>query len=379
MQNNRSCPLRSRLYGGIATGGGFSSAKEYEIGAQRMAEACHCILGSLGKNVGGDPHDWDRMAKYEGEHLREEFGIVNFCVKEYAQPVYTQQVNDAPDDKYVQMMVQSIDAAAPKLYRRAKAMRDELATIEDMPDDVRLAANLTYEVLLYLAHAMYRSIKNWAEEEEIVRNAFHDTYLRETIVKLGKALDAIYQRDSRAGEEEEKMIREISQAMWDELTATLLEQVKGESRAAYNRLSPNGKNIVKAIAEYGARHQPIRIRYNPKVTTGKPVYRTLHPYSLRVRDIYVDGYQEKKRPTIVFFGFDAHNQMNKNPGNKKPTIKNFVVDRIITVAAARGEFEPQWEVEFVDDVTPNLRDDSPGANDVNKEMDKIMNEWRRFA
>ena len=36
-------------YGGIPDGGGYESNTEYEIGAQRIAEAAHCILGSLGK------------------------------------------------------------------------------------------------------------------------------------------------------------------------------------------------------------------------------------------------------------------------------------------------------------------------------------------
>jgi len=134
-----------------------------------------------------------------------------------------------------------------------------------------------------------------------------------------------------------------------ELAEILNEQVTGRSLSAWNRLSPESQDVVRSIAKYAAKRQPIRMLYRPKVTTGKPVYRTVHPYSLRVRDIHVDGYHRPKRPTVVFFAYDANNANNPNPGNEKPTIKNFVADRIITVRPARGKYVVKWSVEFEDE------------------------------
>ena len=46
-----TCPLNTQVYGGLPAGGNYRSSTEYEIGAQRIAEAIHCILGSLHKAV----------------------------------------------------------------------------------------------------------------------------------------------------------------------------------------------------------------------------------------------------------------------------------------------------------------------------------------
>ena len=90
-----SCPIRSRLYGGILGGGGFGTSTEWEVGAQRAAEAAHCILGSLGKwTYGGDPH-WDKMLRIEREHILEEMDIIEYVLKEYAKPLYVDRINDA--------------------------------------------------------------------------------------------------------------------------------------------------------------------------------------------------------------------------------------------------------------------------------------------
>ena len=47
------CPIRGAIYGGIPSGGDFLATTEYEVAASNIAEAAHCILGSLGKRIGG--------------------------------------------------------------------------------------------------------------------------------------------------------------------------------------------------------------------------------------------------------------------------------------------------------------------------------------
>lgn len=134
-----------------------------------------------------------------------------------------------------------------------------------------------------------------------------------------------------------------------ELSTMLNEQVTGRSMEAWNRLGVETQNVVRQIAKYADSRTPIRILYRPKVTTNKAVYRTVHPYSLRIRDVHVNGYHTKKVPTVVLFAYDMHNRMNPNPGNEKPTIKNFVADRIITVRPMRGKYQDKWDVEMYDD------------------------------
>ena len=62
-----SCPIRGGHYGGIPGGGGYRPYKEYDVGAQRMAEAAHCILGSIAKIL---PH-YDQYKR--GEDTREGY------------------------------------------------------------------------------------------------------------------------------------------------------------------------------------------------------------------------------------------------------------------------------------------------------------------
>jgi hypothetical protein len=110
----------------------------------------------------------------------------------------------------------------------------------------------------------------------------------------------------------------------------------GDSLPAWKKLSSNAKEVIMSIASFARERKPVRIRYSTKVTTGKPVYRTIYPYSLRTRQIHVNGYGAPKVNTPVLFGYDPF----------KGTIKMFVIDRIRTVLARPGQYTPKWDVEF---------------------------------
>ena len=93
------CPIRGAIYGGIPSGGDFLATTEYEVAASNIAEAAHCILGSLGKRIGAlagdmDKSEWEGMVYGETEHLTEEIGIIVKALEEYQRDVYTRQIND---------------------------------------------------------------------------------------------------------------------------------------------------------------------------------------------------------------------------------------------------------------------------------------------
>jgi len=118
----------------------------------------------------------------------------------------------------------------------------------------------------------------------------------------------------------------------------------GKSRAVWGYLNSRSKEIIEFIAGAARSRKAVRIFYRPKVTDDRKVYRTVFPYSLRVRNIHVNGYDKPPKKTVVFFGYD----------DNKSTIKMFVVDRIRTVAFAKKTYRPRWPVEFESTNTKNI-------------------------
>lgn len=108
------------------------------------------------------------------------------------------------------------------------------------------------------------------------------------------------------------------------------------TKELFQKLPKDTQEFLDDLADWSQRNNTVRIYYNPKVTTGRPVYRTIEPYSLRLRNIHVNGYKRPPVKTIVLFGFDPY----------KKTIKMFVVDRIRSFEFQGKEFKPRWPVEF---------------------------------
>jgi hypothetical protein len=196
------CPLRDRDYGGLPGGGGYRSHREFEIGAQRICEATHCILGSLGKNVRKGT-DWTFMVYSERGHLNEELGIIKKCVKEYSRTVYTDMVNEPlkhvrPEfEKRVMEAVEScIDDMlenSPKLIKICNARLRDLEEQEDIPDDVFDAAEITYYLTLEMAWAMKRSAEAWIDSG-YANNPYQVKSLRNLVEELEEKLDVLFER-----------------------------------------------------------------------------------------------------------------------------------------------------------------------------------------
>ena len=162
---NEFCPVKDLLYGGVPEVGGYNSFTEYEIGAQRIAEAIHCILGSLGKSM-------NSPAWVEKDHVEEEIGLVVKFQKEYRKSLYVGRLfNDRKDNPYVRKSVESIRKNSPKLISLAKQYRRQLS--KDMPEVVREVAEACYTLLIRLAEAMLKSVKGFPEKD--VTNGIDDS------------------------------------------------------------------------------------------------------------------------------------------------------------------------------------------------------------
>jgi len=115
----------------------------------------------------------------------------------------------------------------------------------------------------------------------------------------------------------------------------------GKSAVPWSRLGRAQKEFLADLVASARAGKMIRIYYTPKVTTGKPVYRTILPFSVRMRNVHVNGYDQPSVPTVVLFGYDVYD-------TEGATIKMFVVDRIKNATFGKRTLTnpPAWPIEF---------------------------------
>ncbi len=178
-----SCPFQTDMYGGIPTGGGYGSYTEYEIGAQRISEACHCILGSLGKIIRSD--DYEQSKDREKGHIKEEFNIIEGDQKEYSMDLYLQDTYFG-NKKYAQDSITSIIKASKDLL---KIIPKRKKNIKHYTIEISLVAESCYDVLTAIANAMLESMYYYPDSKI---NAFGDVNLRAEIRKLKNNIRKMY-------------------------------------------------------------------------------------------------------------------------------------------------------------------------------------------
>lgn len=179
-----SCPLRSLLYGGMPEAGGFKNNRELEVGLQLVAEAAHCILGSLGRHLGKGQSDWEQMKHIEYGHLREELGLILSNTKEYQRDIYLQQVNQDLQGKYTVRAIDSIRKTAPQLEAKAKQMKLWLQAQKDIPIPVKEAAAAAYDILITLSQAAQFAVQPYPEP------LTHNPFRNRRFIKATRALRA---------------------------------------------------------------------------------------------------------------------------------------------------------------------------------------------
>lgn len=175
-----SCPVRTMLYGGLPSNGGFSPIKEFGVGLTRAFEAAHCILGSLGRHLGKELDDWETMIRTEAGHLNEEIGIIRDVLQEYSRPVYREQMMLDDVQFYhadlreraalnIERQVEDILVAGPKLSRLSKELGRQFIDnlrVKGAPSSWMNLALSTYLFVRELADASVESVKDWPSAVE---------------------------------------------------------------------------------------------------------------------------------------------------------------------------------------------------------------------
>ena len=164
------------MYGEMPTGGGFGSFTEYEIGAANMAEAAHCILGSLAKLNSSTPF-W-----IEKEHIREEMGIIERSIKEYSKDLYIGRVFKG---EHAKKTIESVKLKAPKLEKAAMSARRRIS--KDLPKEIQELAKYAYDFLVLLARKLLDSVN--AIENGNMINAYSNVVLKSAVKNLRRKAD----------------------------------------------------------------------------------------------------------------------------------------------------------------------------------------------
>tara|TARA_Y100000034_G_scaffold43731_2_gene53489 strand:+ start:1431 stop:2543 length:1113 start_codon:yes stop_codon:yes gene_type:complete len=170
-----ACPIRTEVYGGLPSSGGFGAIREFGVGLQLIFEAAHCLLGSLGKLLGPGGGDWKQALFYEDEHLREEAGIILSSLHEYSRPIYRKQMTSLEGyrPEYAEKIaalneeqVADILIAAPALIERATRKRAAFEAglhTHGAPKPWIDTARATYDLVINLARAAMQSVEGWPD------------------------------------------------------------------------------------------------------------------------------------------------------------------------------------------------------------------------
>lgn len=160
----------------MPTGGRFGPYTEYELAAQNMAEAAHCILGSLAKLNSNTPF-W-----MEKGHIKEEMGIIERAMKEYTRDVYLGRVFRPENAKKT---IESVKKAAPRLEKDAMSARRRVS--KNLPKEIQDLAKYAYDFLVLLARKLLDSVEQ-IEKGNMV-NAYRNTILQASVKNLRKMVD----------------------------------------------------------------------------------------------------------------------------------------------------------------------------------------------
>jgi hypothetical protein len=143
-----ACSL-GKLFGGLPEGGWFGVGTEYEIGLQRVAEAIHCILGSIGAPIRGS---LNKLSTEVG-HINEEVGIILRVNEEYSLPVYKEHllISDYKDQS-----LESMETSANRLIERAEKMKSRIRTEDSL---YRAAGEACYDAVIALGEATLLTLR----------------------------------------------------------------------------------------------------------------------------------------------------------------------------------------------------------------------------
>lgn len=153
----------------IRTGANYFPYTEYEIGAMRIGEALHCIIGC-----------W-HSPEFDPHHVIDELKLVNRLLSEYGGEHcwgnYHQTHWQRYDNETQQESIISMRSASLRNIQDAERMRNEV----HLPGIQQAIAIAVYDTLEALAYAVLRSIDTYPGT---LSNAFRDVELKEAITDL---------------------------------------------------------------------------------------------------------------------------------------------------------------------------------------------------
>lgn len=162
-----------RNYGGIPSGGGYGFNADYEIGANLIGEAIHCILGCV--NNYRAVQDWAIGV----EHVLEEMHIIESAMQTYVtQP---NQMNNYDSDKF-ESTKRSIIASSIKLQDIISQNTGRSLPTNQYLD---ILEKQCYDTLTILALCMLDSVT----AQTAGNNAYADRRLINAVRKLRAAVD----------------------------------------------------------------------------------------------------------------------------------------------------------------------------------------------
>ena len=175
----------NKPFGGIRPGGGYDCDTEYEIGAQRIAEALHCILGSLHKIHTGGNTDW-KKDEDQKEHILEELRAIKVIRHEYSNKRYV-------DDWYngTQESLISIRESSQKLQEKTDCLMKQLFFNKKKIDPGIFDTSMKcYQFLKNLARDMGKSAEG--QKTRPRWNALMEGHSQYDTNKLSRSVNELY-------------------------------------------------------------------------------------------------------------------------------------------------------------------------------------------
>ncbi len=160
-------------YAGVPSGGGFIAQTEYEIGAQRIAEAVHCVLGAV---LSDD--------KY---HMADECDLVHHLLSEYSKPDYPKNFREKAEregEGRDGVDTKGFMQRARSLVQLAKSLRSKVDDTWNHPE----IARASYDTLVALGKAVEESLL--FDAPGVWGSAYQDPALQDAAGRLEALLAA---------------------------------------------------------------------------------------------------------------------------------------------------------------------------------------------
>lgn len=279
-------------YGGLPSGGNFRPTSEYVVGMSKIAEACHCILGSLQRSQERIDKGSEPRSAMESEfvHIDEEIGIIEKVINTYSNDRYIDLLNKGTDGD-----VQEFVDTARDLKSKAEDQREKLfrETYQDgTPKPMVEMAEEAYGFLIGFCDKIIRIHENgnipFSYDENVYGNFMVELgveYLRKQFLAYQKfeTLNEIFYTPNVLSE---GLMRELHNLKESELTRQELVHLRGA--VAYNE-------HVSENARIGFEFNGVFVTNPFKDETGRFEVDPAHYYGMELINDFLQQYDKVVR------------------------------------------------------------------------------------